>query len=183
MKKLKFILLSLAVIFAVSCTTHTRSARLVSNLTVDNNLITSVVSTYITSNGLDETVNYSDGSVRWDADHLFADTVRHTGTIDLTSLTNELGETLNLTGENIVAAKFFLADVAGATMTIANGASNSYPLLGTTYSFQLKENQSMLIKCDSILAPVSASLKNIAYTGSSDAAVLYIMLLTADSYH
>ena len=184
MKKLKFIipLLALLVLVAFIASTDVRSARLVSRLTVTENLVTPVTSTYVEINGLDETVNYMDGTSRFDVDHVWADTVCHTGIIDLTSLTNTLGEALDLTGEVIVAAKFFLADSSAATCTLSQGASNSYPLFGTTYSVQLLANQSFLFKADTVLIPVSASAKDITYTGSSDAAVLHVILLTADSY-
>ena len=184
MKKIKFFIplafIMLAVIFLA--TTSVRNATLISRLTVTENLVTPTTSTFIEINGLDEVVNYRPGSTRSDADNVWADTIRHTGTMDLTTLTNSLGEALNLTGDVVVAAKFFLGDVVGATCTISNGATNSYPLFGTTYSFQLKANQSLLFKADTVLIPVSASAKNITYTGSSDAAVLYVILLTADSY-
>lgn len=185
MKRLKFIgiflMLIISAVIALS-TTDVRSARITSRLTVTENLVTPTTSTFIEVNGLDEVVNYMDGSTRYDADHLWADTVRHTGNIDLTTLTNTLGESMSLSGEVVVAAKFLLSDVAGTTCTISQGGSNSYPLFGTTYSFQLKANQSLLFKADTILIPVSGTAKNITYTGTSDAAVLYVMILTADSY-
>lgn len=185
MKKLKFLSLVLAAIFLAvlfMATTDVRSARLISRLDVTENLVTPTTSTFIEINGLDETVNYMDGATRTDADHVWADTLIKTGTIDLTALTNTLGESLDLTGEVIVAAKFFLADSSGATSTISQGASNSYPLFGTTYSVQLKANQSLLFKADTVLIPVSATAKNITYTGSGSSAVLHVILLTADSY-
>ena len=184
MKKIKFFMPLAFIMLAVIllATTSVRNARLISRLTVTENLVTPTTSTFIEINGLDEVVNYTPGSLRFDVDNIWADTVCHTGIIDLTALTNSLGETLDLTGDVIVAAKFRLVDVLGATCVISNGVSTSYPLFGTTYSFQLNANQSLLFKADTVLAPVSASLKHITYTGSSDAAILYVILLTADSY-
>jgi hypothetical protein len=157
------------------------SATLISRLTVSENLVMPTTSTSMVINGLDEVISYAGGSASWDVDRVWADTVHHSGTIDLTVLENALGEAMNLTGDNIVAAKFYLANVAGTTCTISNGASNSYPLFGTTYSFQLKANQSLLFKAGSTLSAISATVKNITYTGSSDAAILYVIFLTAHS--
>jgi len=176
----------IGIVALLMATTSVRSARLVSGLTVTQNLSTPTTSTYIDLSGINEVVNYSNGSTRTDADHVYADTVLFraaaTGIIDLTSLTNSLGEALDLTGEVVVAAKFFLQDDAAATCTISNGAATSYPLFGTTYSFQLQANQSVLFKADTSLIPVSASNKHITYVLSNDSTALYIVLLTANSY-
>lgn len=185
MKKLKLfgIMLTLIMLAALTLsTTDVREARLISRLSVTENLVTPTTSTYIEINGLDEIVNYIDGSARSDADHVWAKTVTNTGTIDLSALTNTLGEALNLTGEVVVAVKFKLEDVSGATCTISQGATLNYPLFGTTYSIQLKANQSLLFKADTVLIPVSASAKNIAYAVSDGTTKLYIVLLSADSY-
>ncbi|TSA54100.1 MAG: hypothetical protein D4R45_04510 [Planctomycetaceae bacterium] len=190
MKKLKIIfsaILISGIFLLVFCESKPRSAtvqstKLVSQLTVSENLATPTTSTFIEINGLNEIVNYADGSTRFDVDHVFADTLIKTGNIDLSSLTNTLGEALDLTDEVIIAAKFFLADSSGATCTLSEGASNSYPLFGTTYSVQLQANQSLLFKSDTVLIPVSATHKNITYTGSGSDAVLFVILLTADSY-
>jgi len=185
MKKLFILLSVLIVIF--SCKEKSRTAtvqntRLVSQLTVSESLATPTTSALIEISGLNEIVNYADGLTRFDVDHVFADTLIKTGNIDLSSLTNTLGEALDLTDEVIIAAKFFLADSSGATCTLSQGASNSYPLFGTTYSVQLQANQSLLFKADTVLIPVSATHKNITYTGSGSDALLYVILLTADSY-
>ena len=185
MKKLKVMMIPLALIMLAVVflsTTSVRSARLISRLTVTENLVTPVTSTFIELNGLDETVNYMDAATRFDVDHVWADTLIKTGILDLTALTNTLGESLDLTGEVIVAAKFFLADSSGATCTLSNGVSNSYPLFGTTYSLQLKANQSLLFKADTVLIPVASGAKTITYTGSGSSAVLHVILLFADSY-
>jgi len=163
-------------------TTSVRNARLVSNLTVTENLVTPTTSTFIEINGLNEIVNYQDGGIRNDADHVWADTVKGDGTIDLTSLTNSLGESLTLSGEVVVAVKFKLQDDAAATCTISQGASNPYLLLGATYSFQLKANQSILFKADTVLPVVSATAKTIDYDSSNDSTALYVIILTADGY-
>lgn len=169
-----------AVIFTQS--TSVVNATLTSKLGVTESMVMPTTTVTANINGLDEVINYSDGAIRFDADHIYADTVRNDGTLNLTSLTNSLGETLNLTGEVVVAAKFFLQDVSGASVVISNGASNSYPLFGTTYSFTLQANQSLLFKADTVLIPVAANACNIAYNSSNTTTLLYVMLMTADRY-
>lgn len=183
MKKAKFfipILIAAAIIAMAS--TDVRSARLISRLDVTENLVTPTTTTFIEINGLDETVNYADGSARYDADHVYAKTVTGDGTLDLTNLTNTLGEALDLTDEVVVAAKFMLPDSSGATCAIAQGASNPYPLFGATWSVTLAAAQSLLFKADTVLIPVSASAKTIDYNSSGTTVPLFIVILTADSY-
>ena len=182
MKKLTlFITLAIVAVLLIS-TTDVRQAKLVSKLTVTENLVSPTTSSYWELNGLDETITYRDGSTRNDVDNVYADTVINDGTLDLTSLTNTLGESLDLTGDVIVAIKFQLEDDAGATCVISQGAATAYPLLGATFSFTLAANQSILFMADTVLAPVSASLKHIDYNSSNDSTVLSIILITADSY-
>ena len=191
--KLFTAIIMIMIVALLMSTTSVRSARLVSSLTVTENLITPTTSTFIEIKGLDEVVNYADiylpnsptNKIRNDVHRVYADTVlkRTAGIINLTSLTNTLGEALDLTGEVIVAAKFFLQDDAAATCVISNGAATSYPLFGTTYSVQLQANQSILFKADTVLIPVSATNKHITYTLSNDTTALYIVLLTANAYH
>ena len=182
MKKITIFLSIVAIALVFIATTSVRNARLVSNLTVTENLVTPTTSTFIDINGLNEVVSYQDGGTRTDADHVWADTVLNDGTIDLTSLTNSLGESLDLTGEVVVAVKFKLQDDAAATCTISQGAANPYLLLGATYSFQLKANQSILFKADTVLPVVSATAKTIDYDSSNDSTALYVIILTADGY-
>lgn len=182
MKKITIFLSIVALTLVFIATTSVRNARLVSNLSVTENLVTPTTSTFIELNGINEIVNYQDGGTRNDADHVFADTVGGDGTIDLTSLTNSLGESMDLTDEVVVAVKFKLQDDAAATCTISQGASNPYLLFGATYSFQLQANQSLLFKADTVLPVISASAKTIDYESSNDSTMLYIVLLTADGY-
>jgi len=187
MKKIILKLLGFVGLFilaiALYSTTSVRSARLVSKLTVFENIVTPTTSAYWEINGLDETINYADGGTRNDADNVYADTVINSGTLDLTSLTNSLGESLDLTGDVVVAVKFSVEDDADATMTISQGASNPYPLFGSTFSIELNANQSLLFKADTVLVPVANDAKTIDYAGSNDSTVLTIILLTADSYN
>jgi len=182
MKKLTGIIAILLLTVVLYSTTSVRSARLTSKLNVYQNLITPTTTTYWEINGMDETISYTDGGTRNDADHVYADTVLNDGTIDLTSLTNSLGESLDLTGEVVVAAKFALADDEGATVTISQGAANPYPLFGSTFSIELKANQSLLFKADTVLIPISATAKDIDYNSSGTTTALSIIIITADSY-
>ena len=178
---MKIVLLVFIGIIAMS-TTSVRNARMISKLTVFENLITPLTSTYIEINGGDESINYRDGDVRNDADLIYADTVINDGTLDLTSLTNTLGESMDLTGQVIMAVKFLVEDDSAAIFTISQGASNPYPLFGDTYSIELKANQSLLFKADSVLIPVASGAKTIDYDSSNDSTALYIILISADAY-
>lgn len=182
MKKNLFIVLLVFIGIIAMSTTSVRNARMISRLTVFENLVTPLTSTYIEINGGDESINYRDGDVRNDADLVYADTVINDGTLDLTSLQNTLGESLDLTGQVIMAVKFMVEDDSAATFTISQGASNPYPLFGATYSIELKANQSLLFKADSVLIPVASGAKTIDYDSSNDSTALYIILITADAY-
>ena len=160
-----------------------RQARVISNLTVKENLITPTTNILVEQAGLDEIQTYKNGSTRYDADHAYIDTLKGINrTLDLTSLTNSLGESLDLTGETIVAAKFKMEDDSAATVIIAEGATNGYPLFDTSFSFILRANQSILFIADTLTNVVSASDKTIDFTFSNDSTILYLILLTADSY-
>jgi len=182
MKKHFFIVLLVFIGIIAMSTTSVRNARMISKLTVFENLVTPLTSTYIEINGGDESINYRDGDTRNDADLIYADTVINDGTLDLTSLTNTLGESMDLTGQVVMAVKFLVEDDSAATFTISHGASNSYPLFGTTYSIELKANQSLLFKADSVLIPVASGAKTIDYDSSNDSTALYIILISADAY-
>jgi len=168
--------------FVLLSTTSVKQVMLTSNLTVTENLVSPVTTSTWNVNGLDESLFYADGGTRNDVDNVFADTLLADGTLDLTSLTNTLGEALDLTGDVIMVIKFFLEDDSAATCTISQGASNPYLLLGATYSFQLKANQSLLFKCDTVLPVVSATTKTIDYDSSNDSTALSIILISADGY-
>jgi len=182
MKKLFKIIVICGLAFFLWSTTSVRDARLVSKLTVSENLVSATTSSYWELNGLDEVITYRDGGTRNDVDNVYADTVLASGSLDLTTLTNTLGESLDLTGDAIMAIKFSLEDDAAATCTICQGASNAYPLLGATYSFVLKANQSLLFQCDTVLDVVSDTKKTIKYASSNDSSALSIMLISADVY-
>jgi len=180
---MKRLLLFILVIVLFSGSSTVQVARVTSKLNVKERLVTPTTTIDVTQAGLDELVVYSDGSTRYDADHVYVDTLKgENRTLDLTSLTNSQGESLDLTGETIVAAKFKLEDDSGAYVTIAEGSSNGYPLFGASFSFKLQANQSILFIADTVISVVGTSDKTIDFTFSNDSTILYIMLLTADSY-
>jgi len=179
MKKLIILLLIVGAI-VVLATTSVKNARLVSNLTVYENLITPTTSTFIELNGLNETVNYRDGLTRSDADNVYADTVLVRDSISLIDLTNSLGESLSLENERIVALKFKLDDDLAATVVISNAVTHPYPLFGASYSFTLAANQSLLYKADTVLADITTTTDWIKCVKSNDTTSLYIILVTAD---
>ena len=182
MKKYIFILMIALIAILAMGTTSVRNAKVTSKLTVFENLVTPLTTTFIELNGADETLNYKTGSTRQDADLVYADTVQNSGTLDLTSLTNTLGESLDLTAHVIVAIKFKVEDDSAAIFTIDEAASNSYPLFGATYDIDLQANMSILFIADTVLIPVASGAKNIDYTSNNDSTALFIILIAADSY-
>ncbi len=185
MKKNLFITLLLIVAVIAMSTTSVRNAKLTSKLTVFENLVTPATTTFIQLNGADEALNYKNSTTagnRFDADLVYADTVINSGTLDLTTLANTLGETLDLTSHVIVAIKFIVQDDSAAIFTLDEAAANSYPLFGATYDIDLQANQSLLFKADTVLIPVSGSAKNIDYTSNNDSTYLFIILIAANLY-
>ena len=182
MKKVIFTLGIIVVALILYSTTSVKETTLTSRLTVIENLISPTTSSQWVLNGMDESFRFYDGGTRNDVDNVYADTLINDGTLDLTSLTNTLGEALDLTGEVIMAIKFSLADDSAATCIISQGGSNPYPLLGTTYSFTIKANQSILFNCDTVLDVVASDAKTIDYNSSNDSTVLSIILISADAY-
>ena len=174
------ILIGIVMIFYAGSVAN--SARLVSNLTVYETLTTPTQSFTVDVKDMNETVNYRDGLTRYDVDHVWSDTVSGAGTIYLTSLTNTLGESLDLTGEVIMAIKFQLEDVSGASCLI-NKSTNGYKLLGDTFAFTLYANQSMLLYLDNVLAVVANGTNDeIDYNVSDATTMLSILLISADGY-
>jgi len=182
MKRIIFLTVLFVFTLLMYSTTSVKETRLVSKLTVTENLVSATTSSQWVLNGMDESLAYFDGGTRNDVDNVYADTVINDGEIDLTSLANTLGESLDLTDDVIMAIKFSLEDDSAATCVISEGASNAYPLLGATYSFTLKANQSLLFNCDTVLDVVAADAKTIAYDSSNDSTVLSVILISADAY-
>lgn len=185
MKKFIYgILTMLAVVIIVAlfyAGSAANSARLVSNLTVYETLTTPTQSFVVDLKDMNETVNYRNGLARYDVDKVWSDTVKGSGTLDFTSLTNTLGEGLDLTDDVIVAIKFMLEDVEDA-YCLVNKSTNGYKLLGDTFSFTLFANQSMLLYLDTVLAVVADGANDELDYTITGAATLSILLISADGY-
>jgi hypothetical protein len=183
MKKLIFLSVVLILaILAISATT-VMNARLVSSLSVDERLTTASINQVVQHNQLNEVVNFraTTDSATTDVDNVYGATLTGIGTLDLTALTNSLGDVLDLTGERIMAIKLKNSSTTGSdTINITQGALNPYPLMGTTYSFDLKPRQSILFKADTLLSDVSTSALGIDYTCNGD--TLGILLISANLY-
>lgn len=176
------ILALIIIVFICYAGSVANSARLVSNLTVYETLTTPTQEFTVDIKDMNETVNYRDGLTRSDVDHVWSDTVSGSGTLDLTSLTNTLGESLDLTDEVIMAIKFILEDDAAASCLI-NKSTNGYKLLGDTFAFTLYANQSMLLYLDTVLAVVADGANDeLDYDVSNDSTMLHILLISADGY-
>ncbi|MFO8022488.1 MAG: hypothetical protein R6U65_08475 [Perlabentimonas sp.] len=134
---------------------------------------------------LNEIVNFrpTTDTVTSDVDNVFSGIYSSaSGTIDLTSLTNSLGASLDLTNERIMAMKVKAKSNNAGTITIDSATTNSYALLGAAYSFTLSKNQSLLYKCDTALADISASNLNIDYSMTDATDTLYVLLISAELY-
>ncbi len=183
MKNWIIIILSALVIGLFAYATTVNSTRLVSQLTVSEQLETASLDQTISHNRLNEVVNFrpTSDTVVTDVDNVYSSTLSSGSTIDLTSLTNTLGDAMDLTGERIVAIKFKNSSTTGTdAINVTQGATNPYPLWGSTFSLDLKPRQSVLYKCDTALVDVDASNLNIDYTLNND--TLDVVLISANLY-
>lgn len=177
-KNILIIGLSILCVVLFIYATSVNYTRLVSNLDVYENVVTGTISQDILHNSLNETVNYKDGASRHDVDYVYADTVKGTQTIDMTSLTNTLGQSLDLSNQRVVAAKFKSRLNNSGTIVIEPGASNGYDLFGASFKITLEPGQSLLYKADTMLDEVGASDLALKFTCGSD--TLDWMIITAD---
>lgn len=183
MKKNIVIILILIAAIGYIAATSVGYTRLVSQLTTEERLTTGGVDQVVKHTALNEVVNFSPSSdmVVSDVDNVYSAELTSGTTIDLTSLTNTLGESLDLTGERIMAIKFKNKAKTGAdVVNITQGATDPYPLWGSTYSIDLAKNQSVLYKCDTALVDVDASNFEIDYTLNGD--TLGVTLISAKLY-
>jgi len=182
MKKIGYLLLVLIVgVFVYA--TSVNSTQLVSKITVSEQLSQGPLDQVVRHTGLDEIVNFrpTSDTVTTDVDNVYSAQLTSGSTIDLTSLTNTLGNALDLTGERVVAIKFKNASTTGSdAINITQGASNPYPLLGSSFSLDLEPRQSILYKADTMLVDVDASNLGIDYTLNGD--TLDVILISAELY-
>lgn len=163
--------------------TSVKSTTLTSNLTVSEQLTSGGLDQNVRHKVLNEVVNYrpTTDTVTSDVDNLYSASLTTSGTIDLTSVTNTLGNTLDLTGERVVAVKFKnIATTGNDAINVTQGATNPYPLFGSTFSLDLQPRQSILYKADTMLTDVDASNLGIDYTLNGD--TLGVILITANLY-
>jgi len=182
MKKYILILTTIAVVVFIAATSVT-STRLVSELTVSEELSKGALEQVVNHTKLNERVSFrpTSDTVTTDVDNVYSATLTSGTSIDLTSLTNTLGESLDLTGQRVVAMKVKNMSTTGSNaINVTEGASNAYPLLGSTFSFDLQPRQSLLYKADTALADIDASNLQIDYTLNGD--TLGIVLISANLY-
>ncbi len=175
--------LLLVVIALFVYATSVNSTRLVSQLTVNESLSTASIDQTVRHQRLNEIVNFrpTSDTVTTDVDNVYSATLTSGSTIDLTSLTNTLGSSMDLTGERVVAIKLKNSATTGSgVVNVTQGASNPYPLWGSTFSIDLAPRQSVLYKCDTALTDVDASNLAIDYTLNSD--TLDIILISTNLY-
>ena len=175
--------LSVLIIGLFAYATSINGTRLVSQLTVSESLSTASINQTVSHDRLNEVVNFrpTTDSVATDVDNIYSASLTSGSSIDLTSLTNTLGTSIDLTGERIMAIKLKNGATTGTgEINITEGASNPYPLFGSTYSINLQPRQSILYKCDTLLSDVSASALQIDYTLNSD--TLEVILISAELY-
>jgi len=176
-------ILAVSLIGLFAYATTVTSTQLVSQLTVSEDLETASIEQTVRHERLNEIVNFrpTTDTVTTDVDNVYSATLTSNGTIDLTSLTNTLGNAVDLTGERVVAMKFKNASTTGSgAINVTQGASNPYPLFGSSFSLDLEPRQSVLYKCDTALVDVDGSNLGIDYTLDSD--TLDVLLISAELY-
>ncbi len=182
-KNIIIVVLSVLLIGGFIFATSVNSTRLVSQLSVSEQLETASIDQTVNHQRLDEVVNFrpSTDTVTTDVDNVYSATLTSGSTIDLQNLENTLGDALDLTDEKIVAVKFKNSSTTGTdVVNITEGGTNPYPLWGSTYSIDLAAKQSVLYKCDTALVDVDASNLGIDYTLNGD--TLDVILISANLY-
>lgn len=182
---MKRLLIAISIITLVTilyiASSSVQSTRLVSSLTVSEQINTASIDGKLIKHAkLDETVYFrEDSASNTDVDHVYADEFTSSGTLDLSNLTNSLGESLDLTNERVMAIKLKNISTVGTdAISIDSAGTNNYSLFGAAYNIDLKPRQSVLYKADSMLVDVDASNCNIDYTLNND--TLSIVLISAD---
>ena len=177
--KRKLILISGIVVLLIAiAATSVPYTKVVSNINVNEDITTGTIDMNLIHNKLDQTINYKDGASKFDCDLVYADTTSGTQTIDLTSLTNTLGQSLDLSNQRVVAGKFMSATTNTGTITIEPGASNGYDLFGASFKIILEPGQSYLFVCDTMADEIGATDKTLKFTCGTD--VLDWIIVTAD---
>lgn len=179
MKKYLLFVFSAVIALIAIAATSINSGRLVSQLTVNEQLVSGQLDESINHTRLNEVVNFRQGT-DYEASNVYSARLTTGTSIDLTSVTNTLGEAVDLTNERILAVKFKnSAETGTGVVNITQGATNPYPLFGSTFSIDLAPKQSILYNCDIALSGVSGTAFQIDYTLNSD--TLEVLLITGDA--
>lgn len=185
MKK-KWIIITIVAVAALYIAASTvTSSRLVSELTVNEQLSTPSIEQNIKHQKLNEVVNFrpTTDTVNSDVDNVFSEIYSSSsGSIDLTSTNNSLGESLDLTGERIMAIKVKAKQTNTGTITFSEGATNGYPLMGAGFTVDLKPNQSLLFKADTALTEVDGSNLQLDYSMTNSNDTLSVLAISANLY-
>ena len=96
-------------------------------------------------------------------------------TVDLTALTNVIGESETFLGLKVQAIHF-LNPVGNAVMTISEGASNGYELMGNAFTFKLLAGQELIFRGFEATPDVASGAKtiDIAGTGTEELQIIIV---------
>jgi hypothetical protein len=132
-------------------------------------------------NGLDQTLSLSASSTQPITEVVTQELALSSGaaTIDLTSLPDLAGVAGAVDGTGLkVQAVLFQNDSANANdMTLSQGLSNDYELLGATFSFTLKPGQWVLVFLNDASPDIASGDKEIDVAGTGAQILNYHLLL------
>ena len=94
-----------------------------------------------------------------------------TATIDLTSLTGTNGAAVTGLGLKLQAAKFTATSTNTGTITLVEGASNGYEMLGNAFSIILQPGQWFMFYGNDAAPDVAAGAKTIDLSGTGSESV------------
>ena len=103
-------------------------------------------------------------------------TIAGTQTVDLTSLSDVEGTAIDGTGLKVQAVRMIADADNAAAITVAPGASNPYPLFGTSNEVDLAAGAEICHYSPEGLPDVAAAVKEIDISGTNDD-ILYIQLI------
>ena len=99
------------------------------------------------------------------------------GTIDLTAVLGSAGATVTGDGLKVQFVKLRARATNANDITIVQGASNSYPLFGSSFSITLKPGQEILASLNNAAGTIGSGAKtiDISGTGSQVLQVEFVM--------
>jgi hypothetical protein len=176
MKRLIIIFAIISALAILIAATTAPSASVSSVFTVKEVLSGSTTVTGQITHEFNDYISFNDGSSYYDSENVISFQAIGADSIDLQASVNTLGESIDHTGERIMAAKFKNTSGTG-NVTINEPAANGYDMLGDGYSIILEPGQSFLYVADTMAEAVSASQRYIEFEGSDTCKVL---ILTSD---